>query len=344
MEGFGSDLTDSAPSPDTPMSTAFASTYALPPDGDWMAWEGKGEFSPEPDFLKVEGMDESPAFTSIPSCTGLASSDSNPVDVINSAVDDVVIFGREGINDTQPLFQPLSPRTRPLLEPAQVVTNEPLSTPARPTSPPGDGVATKRYPSRNRKRKTFASAPQSTSASPVSSDDDVSQRSSSPGAGARRRPSGDTSAPAAATAPKKTAHNMIEKRYRNNLNDKIAALRDAVPALRVRANRAEGQISCSEEDEDGCMVAMAQAGRRSSGRVVGGRMVGHATAKLADHGGIAPAHKLNKATILSKATEYIMHLERLNQKMADENEVLKARVGGLERLVVMGRSEESNWN
>lgn len=33
--------------------------------------------------------------------------------------------------------------------------------------------------------------------------------------------------------PKKTAHNMIEKRYRTNLNDKIAALRDAVPSLRV---------------------------------------------------------------------------------------------------------------
>lgn len=32
---------------------------------------------------------------------------------------------------------------------------------------------------------------------------------------------------------KKTAHNMIEKRYRTNLNDKIAALRDSVPSLRV---------------------------------------------------------------------------------------------------------------
>jgi hypothetical protein len=37
---------------------------------------------------------------------------------------------------------------------------------------------------------------------------------------------------------KKTAHNMIEKRYRTNLNDKIAALRDSVPSLReaVRKN------------------------------------------------------------------------------------------------------------
>jgi hypothetical protein len=28
-----------------------------------------------------------------------------------------------------------------------------------------------------------------------------------------------------------TAHNIIEKRYRNNLNSKIAALRDSVPSL-----------------------------------------------------------------------------------------------------------------
>jgi hypothetical protein len=31
--------------------------------------------------------------------------------------------------------------------------------------------------------------------------------------------------------PKKTAHNMIEKRYRNNLNDKIAALRDSKSSI-----------------------------------------------------------------------------------------------------------------
>lgn len=34
-------------------------------------------------------------------------------------------------------------------------------------------------------------------------------------------------------APQKTAHHMIEKRYRTNLNQKIAALRDSVPSLRV---------------------------------------------------------------------------------------------------------------
>jgi hypothetical protein len=36
---------------------------------------------------------------------------------------------------------------------------------------------------------------------------------------------------------KKTAHNMIEKRYRTNLNDKIAALRDSVPSLRVMSKK-----------------------------------------------------------------------------------------------------------
>lgn len=106
---------------------------------------------------------------------------------------------------------------------------------------------------------------------------------------------------------------MIEKRYRNNLNDKIAALRDAVPSLRVAAYRLEhGQTPEDVEvDED-----------------------------LADElGGLAPAQKLNKATILSKAAEYIMHLERMNKELADENAMLKQRadgaggvVGGLDGL------------
>lgn len=69
---------------------------------------------------------------------------------------------------------------------------------------------------------------------------------------------------------KKTAHNMIEKRYRTNLNDKIAALRDSVPSLRVMAKGARG--------EDG---------------------------EKEDLQGLTPAHKLNKATVLAKATEYI---------------------------------------
>lgn len=60
---------------------------------------------------------------------------------------------------------------------------------------------------------------------------------------------------------KKTAHNMIEKRYRTNLNDKISALRDSVPSLRVMS-KGSGNHS-GEEDLQG----------------------------------LTPAHKLNKATV-----------------------------------------------
>ena len=48
---------------------------------------------------------------------------------------------------------------------------------------------------------------------------------------------------------KKTAHNMIEKRYRTNLNDKIAALRDSVPSLRAGRKNTKGE-SNNEEKED----------------------------------------------------------------------------------------------
>ena len=100
---------------------------------------------------------------------------------------------------------------------------------------------------------------------------------------------------------KKTAHNMIEKRYRTNLNDKIAALRNSVPSLRQMS-----RINAKPGDED----------------------------DPEDLDGLAPAHKLNKATVLSKATEYIQHLEKRNKRMADENAALKARNQALEKMQI----------
>jgi len=63
---------------------------------------------------------------------------------------------------------------------------------------------------------------------------------------------------------KKTAHNMIEKRYRTNLNDKIAALRDSVPSLRIMSKSARGEDTTNDREE---------------------------------LQGLTPAHKLNKATV-----------------------------------------------
>lgn len=92
----------------------------------------------------------------------------------------------------------------------------------------------------------------------------------------------------------KSSHNMIEKRYRTNINDKIKALRDSVPALRVL-------VESGDDDFD-------------------------------DLEGLQPAKKLNKATILSKATEYIKHLETKNEWLKKENDDLKAKMYGYSQV------------
>ncbi|KAK1984165.1 helix-loop-helix DNA-binding domain-containing protein [Colletotrichum cereale] len=102
---------------------------------------------------------------------------------------------------------------------------------------------------------------------------------------------------------KKTAHNMIEKRYRTNLNDKIAALRDSVPSLRIMSKSARGEDTTEDREE---------------------------------LHGLTPAHKLNKATVLSKATEYIRHLEKRNNRLCEENSAMQARISAFEKLFVAG--------
>ncbi|KAI1822056.1 hypothetical protein F4861DRAFT_532482 [Xylaria intraflava] len=102
---------------------------------------------------------------------------------------------------------------------------------------------------------------------------------------------------------KKTAHNMIEKRYRTNLNDKIAALRDSVPSLRIMSKSARGEDTTVDREE---------------------------------LQGLTPAHKLNKATVLSKATEYIRHLEKRNSRLTDENAVMQQRIAAFEKLFMSG--------
>ncbi|KID92901.1 dihydrodipicolinate synthase [Metarhizium guizhouense ARSEF 977] len=102
---------------------------------------------------------------------------------------------------------------------------------------------------------------------------------------------------------KKTAHNMIEKRYRTNINDKIAALRDSVPSLRIMCKSARGEDTTEDREE---------------------------------LHGLTPAHKLNKATVLSKATEYIRHLEKRNNRLLEENAAMQARIAAFEKLFMAG--------
>lgn len=272
---------DSAHSPDSPLSPVFANPYQLPVSNDWINWDDKATLSPELDTLPKQEPFEGINLSTIPIKNNMELSPAiNPHDLAGT-IPDAVPFGRVGLNDidAQPLFQ--TPMSSISPQPTQ------LHTPIMPDavhmqrgSNPKDQSG--RYPSRKRKSSGSGSL--------------SSRDSMSPPPAQRRH----------CSPPKKTAHNMIEKRYRTNLNDKIAALRDSVPALRVMVHRLERQDSDEIEDE------YAEE----------------------DLGGLAPAHKLNKATILSKATEYIAHLEKKNKALARENNQLRNRVEGFEMLVM----------
>lgn len=240
----------------------------------------------------------------------------NPMDLANPP-NDGVVFGREGINDSQPLFQTQFPSDSGTAAFDGQSQQPALPSPSKPGQP--SQPAHQRYPRGTLKRKSSSDE----------GNEQLSQRSSASPPPAARRSFKDSEVPA--TGPKKTAHNMIEKRYRNNLNDKIAALRDSVPALRVMVHRQEGQgdngSEGDEAEEDGFGMPPCKAEEGSE-----------------DLGGLAPAHKLNKATILGKATEYIVHLERRNQNLAKENAALRGRVEGFEMLVMSrGGAEGGMW-
>lgn len=107
------------------------------------------------------------------------------------------------------------------------------------------------------------------------------------------------------TKPKKekTSHNMIEKRYRTNINDKILALRDCVPSLR-------------------CVVSGTS--RQSE-----------------DLEGLTPASKLNKATVLTKATEYILHLQKRNELLLKQLQEARSS-SGMGMMPEMGGQRQGN--
>ncbi|KAG5798274.1 hypothetical protein H9Q69_002672 [Fusarium xylarioides] len=276
---------DSAHSPDSPLSPVFNNPYQLPVSNDWVNWDDKATLSPDLDALPKQEPFEGINLSTIPSRNSMELSPAvNPHD-LSGTIPDAVPFGRVGLNDidTQPLFQ----------TPIPSISSQPphLQSMMHSTSNPSqmssslDSINSKdangRYPSRKRKSSGSGSS---------------SSRSSTSHPPATRRH---------CSPPKKAAHNMIEKRYRTNLNDKIATLRDSVPALRVMVHRLEQPCTETiEEDAD------------------------------EDLGGLAPAHKLNKATILSKATEYIAHLEKKNKSLARENSQLRNRVEGFEMMVM----------
>ncbi|MDE1429506.1 basic helix-loop-helix domain-containing protein, partial [Bacillus licheniformis] len=106
---------------------------------------------------------------------------------------------------------------------------------------------------------------------------------------------------------RKNAHNAIERRYRSNINDRIAGLRDVVPALRETRPRNGRRKRRRGKTED---------------------------IELVD--GVRAATKLSKATILTKATEYICYLKsrevQLSREVAGLHMLLRSFEGGDELL------------
>ncbi|KAI8983582.1 hypothetical protein BDB01DRAFT_835667 [Pilobolus umbonatus] len=94
---------------------------------------------------------------------------------------------------------------------------------------------------------------------------------------------------------KKVAHNAIERRYRNNINDRIRELKNVVPALYKARIKEKGD----DDDDD------SDSGAE----------------EIVD--GVEVAKKLNKATILRKATEYIQFLKNNNDTTDQENRILQ---------------------
>ncbi|CAK7245837.1 MAG: hypothetical protein STHCBS139747_007439 [Sporothrix thermara] len=97
----------------------------------------------------------------------------------------------------------------------------------------------------------------------------------------------------------RTAHNDIERKYRTNLKDRIAELRDAVPSLRTIPEN-------SVDDGDGEGEGSNQAGR---------------------------GPKVSKGTVLTKATDYIHHLEKKNKAIMQQHQELSRRLQAFEQLL-----------
>jgi len=113
---------------------------------------------------------------------------------------------------------------------------------------------------------------------------------------ARKQHRSENSRAKVPTCPKRqNLHNLIEKRYRNNLNSKIQTLRDSIPSLR-------SATTDDEEGEDG--------------------MDSDAAAE------IRKVQKCNKGVILEKAIGYIAELEKEVESLSKENARLQLMIKG----------------
>ena len=98
---------------------------------------------------------------------------------------------------------------------------------------------------------------------------------------------------------KMVRHSVIEKRYRTKLNDELKRLRNIVPSLRSKPKRSE-EYAYREGKEK---LERPEA-----------------------------SSKFDKATVVSKAIEYIMYIELCNKRLSQEQLILIDRLSAIETM------------
>ena len=96
----------------------------------------------------------------------------------------------------------------------------------------------------------------------------------------------------------KMSHNIIEQKYRDNINDKILQFKHIVPTLQICSLREDYLKDYYPKDPE-----LATSSDYLDGLVTDPKLL-----KRLD--GLEPAKKLSKAIILSKSYEYVEHLEQ----------------------------------
>lgn len=133
-----------------------------------------------------------------------------------------------------------------------------------------------------------------------SAESDASIKKESPPSHGKRSHDDEESEEESKTGKKvRTSHRVIERNYRCNINSKINELRDVVPTLKIAT--------------------------------------GNSKLLIADLEGLVPASKLNKASVLSKAIEYIDHLQR-------KNDSLLGKIARLQELVSKASVQNTSHN
>ncbi|EEY15780.1 conserved hypothetical protein [Verticillium alfalfae VaMs.102] len=258
---------DSAPSRGSPISPIFGNAFQLPIDPDWPAYLDKSDMSPDLDIYYGESFGGPLAFVDAQAQNPTLSPAANPLDLMSESV----AFGGD-LNDVQPLFQSApAPSTLPIANPPAAATarmarmTQSRSQSQSSTTPTAPAAQVQTRSQQRAAQRAPARRPADLKRKSSTCDDSASSRSTSPEPPARRT----KHAGAGAADPSKNPHNLIEKRYRVNINEKILALRDAQGTEYISHLEKKNEHLARENEELEKRLAEAQRWQRTQAEAGG---------------------------------------------------------------------------